>query len=68
MQTVSERYSAKEYTDNRGAPLKMIIPTGRIQEKVVNLLDRIGVKFSTNATRMLFWTRANANSWKNSPC
>lgn len=30
------------------APLKMTIPTGRIQEKVLALLKQIGVNFSTN--------------------
>src|SRR6185437_15209730 len=42
------RISADGAGENGGTPLKMTIPTGRIQEKVLLILKQVGVNFSTS--------------------
>lgn len=42
------KISANGAGENGGAPLKMTIPTGRIQEKVLLILKQVGVNFATS--------------------
>jgi ATP phosphoribosyltransferase len=48
-QAETEVVSSSAAGDLTANPLKMTIPTGRIQEKVLLLLKQVGVNFATNA-------------------